>query len=269
MNKLPIVLLAGKPSERDELMEYADVDYKALIEFNNKTSIMYVLEAIARSDIATQILIAGIPRDLVSLPDGIDPAIVEFLEIEGKNYEKIYQGGMRLLEITEEKPEIFTGNIKHALYMPTDIPLLRDDIIHRFLDDCGDMDADFYYSVIPEDIAKEKAPDFDWGYMKVRDASLSAGSLVLLNLEALKSKFDLVVFLTENRKSFIKGVFFRSPILFFKLVFGRIKLAEVEKLMTKTFGIESRLVISEDVEIGMDLDRPQDLDYMKSKLESN
>ena len=173
---------------------------------------------------------------------------------------------MKLLDIAENKPEIFTRDIKHALFLPTDIPLLRDDIIHRFLSDCGDMNSDFYYSVIPEEIAMEKAPDFDWGYMKVKDASLSAGSLVLLNLESLKSKYDLVVFLTENRKSFIKGVLFKSPFLFLKLIFGRIKLAEVEKLMTKIFGIESRLVISEDVEIGMDIDRPQDLDYMRNRL---
>ncbi len=247
-------------------MEYADIDYKALIKFNDKTSIMYVLEAIAKSNVASQIIITGIPKELVPIPDGIDPAIVEFLEIEGKNYEKIYKGGMKLLEIGEDKPEIFTRDIKHALYISADIPLLRGDIIQRFLSDCDNMEADFYYSVIPEDITKEKAPDFDWGYMKVRDASLSAGSLVLLNLESLKSKYDLVVFLTENRKSFIKGVLFKSPFLFLKLIFGRIKLAEVEKLMTKIFGIESRLVISEDVEIGMDIDRPQDLDYMRNRL---
>jgi hypothetical protein len=227
---------------------------------------MYILEAIAKSEVASQILIVGIPNELVPLPDKIDPTTVDFLEIEGKNYEKIYQGGMRLLEIAKDKPEIFAGVIKHALYIPADVPLLRDENIHRFLSNCGDMDADFYYSVIPEDITKDKAPDFDWGYMKVRDEKLSAGSLSLVNLEALKSKYDLVVFLTENRKSFIKGVLFKSPLLFLKLIFGRIKLAEVEKLMTKIFGIESRLVISEDVEIGMDIDRPQDLDYMRNRL---
>ncbi|MHA2252373.1 MAG: hypothetical protein ACXAD7_18550, partial [Candidatus Kariarchaeaceae archaeon] len=71
-SKLPFIVLAGSPETRDILMEYANVEYKALIDINGQSMITRVLDAINKSNIASRIFITGLPKELVVFPDNMD-----------------------------------------------------------------------------------------------------------------------------------------------------------------------------------------------------
>ncbi len=252
----PVVILAGRPPKKDALMKYANVENKVLIEFRGKKVVENCIEAVR--PFATRILVVGL--QLGTIPD--EPNI-EILEMEGEQYDKIFMA----IKFLVNHPDWFEEG-RHALFLSGDLPLLNSAMVNRFLERTGDRKFDFYYSIVPKAVFLEKAPDLEWGYMKIRDGEFASGNLILLDPKTAADKYDMIKFLSTNRKSFILGVFKASPWIFLKLVFGRVRLDDAENLMTKMFGITSKLVISDDYEIAFDLDLPEHLDWLRTKFET-
>ncbi len=264
--KFPVVILAGSPPQRDKIMEYANVDYKALIDIHGKPMIDYGLSALRDSGIASYILIVGIPKDLVKLPDGLDESIVEFLEMEGESVDKIYNAGMYVLEKGKTNPEIFSMDKKYILYFSADVPTLTGDMFRYFINECSDFTGDLYYSVVEKQVMDAEFPNNGRSFMKIKDKKFAGGDLVFIDGEVLKERYDAVKLVTENRKSFLRGVFFVSPILFLKLVLGRITINDVERLMSKVFKVNAKLVISKYANIAFDVDKPHQLDMVRDYI---
>lgn len=77
---IPIVILAGKPPQRDALMEYANVDNKVFIEYKGKMLVNIVIDAVL--PIASYVLIIGTDSSQLTIPDTGVP--VEFVPMEGE-----------------------------------------------------------------------------------------------------------------------------------------------------------------------------------------
>ena len=105
--------------------------------------------------------------------------------------------------------------------------------------------------------------------MKIRDGKFASGNLILIDPRKIVDKYDMIKFLSTNRKSFILGVLRASPLIFIKLILGRVRLHDAERLMTKMFGIESKLVICNNFEVAFDLDLPEHLDWLRTKESEN
>ncbi len=253
MDPLPVVILAGRPPERDTLMEYVNVDNKVLIEHNGKKLIETCINAVR--PYSSQIVVVGLSQDILK-----DPSI-EVIEMEGEQYDKIFAAIKHL----HSHQEWFT-NQRHALFLSGDLPLLTPQIVSRFLESTFPRTFDFYYSIVPKSVFQLKAPSLQWGYMKIRDGEFASGNLILIDPSKVIDKYDMIKFLSTNRKSFLWGVFKASPIIFLKLVFGRVRLGDAENLMTKIFGISSKLVVSSDYEIAFDLDLPEHYDWLKNNF---
>lgn len=267
MNKIPVVVLAGSPKERDTLMEAADVDYKALIDINGKPMINYVLEAIKDSGIASYILIVGIQKDIIKLPDGFDESIVEFYSIEGSQADKVHKTCQKLLEIAKSK-DIFPEEKYHFLHISGDVPTITPEIIKEFHLKTIDHQVDFYYPVVSKSVMDKKFPNNGRSFMHLEDY-FAGGDLIIAEAEILTKRYDKIKLVTENRKSFIKGIFFASPIIFFKYILKRIKLSDVDRVLTKIFKVKSKLIISENAEIAFDVDKPYQLDIVREYLKNN
>ncbi|MHA2253177.1 MAG: hypothetical protein ACXAD7_22640, partial [Candidatus Kariarchaeaceae archaeon] len=55
-----------------ELLEHINLEYRVLIEFEGKTIITHILEQYRDADIISHYFIVGIPKELVTIPDGIE-----------------------------------------------------------------------------------------------------------------------------------------------------------------------------------------------------
>ncbi len=252
--KVPVVILAGRPPKKDDLMAHANVENKVLIKFNGKTVIENCIEAV--QPFATRILVVGLQSGSIPPKKGVD-----FLEMEGEQYDKIFSAIRFLLDHTEWFEE---G--RHALFLSGDLPLLDSLMVERFLEKTKPQDFDFYYSIVPRSVFLEKAPTLEWGYMKIRDGEFASGNLILLDPSTAVDKYEMIKFLSTNRKSFVLGVFKASPWIFLKLILGRVRLHDAERLMMKMFGVKSKLIVSEDYEIAFDLDLPAHLDWLREKF---
>ncbi len=252
MERIPVAILAGRPPERDALLQHADIDNKVLIQHKGETILEHCIRA--AEPFASKFVVVGLGGDAIAYRPDVP---IEFLDMEGEQYDKIFAAVQHLVD---------RGSTR-ALFMSGDLPLLRSDHIGKFLDQTGP--ADFYYSIIPEEVFERQAPNLEWGYMKIRDGKFASGNLILIDPRKIVDKYDMIKFLSTNRKSFILGVLRASPLIFIKLILGRVRLHDAERLMTKMFGIESKLVICNNFEVAFDLDLPEHLDWLRTKESEN
>ncbi|MCY3414382.1 MAG: hypothetical protein INQ03_22235 [Candidatus Heimdallarchaeota archaeon] len=270
--KFPFLITAGSPTVRDALMEYADVDYKALIKIEGKPMITYVIEAIIASEAASYILIAGIPENTITIPDGFDRDRVSFKMLEGRLVDKIQAGAAEMLRISEKIDGIFPEGLQKIIITTGDIPTIMPEAITQFIQDCSESNFSdtFYHSMVPKDIMEKTFPGSGRSYMNLRDISLCGGDMEMVDAPDLVAKYDVIVRLTENRKFFLKGLFSFSPWLMFRYIFKRVKFQETSHIMTHLLTVPSRIVPTKYAELGFDVDKPHQLEmareYLVSKL---
>ncbi len=267
MQKLPFILLAGSPEQRDTLMEYADVDYKALIDVSGKPMISYVLEAIYASDAASRIFIIGLPPEKLPISDRFNLDLIEYVDISGDAVEKIVKAASHLVRRGEEDPSIFPSGTTHGLYINADIPAVTSDDIKGFLTRCGDRSASFYYSIISQESMDDQFPNNGRTFTKIDGNNYCGADIILAELSKAEQSYPLLKKIMENRKSFVKALFWASPLTFFKFIFKRVGLKDTERLMTKIFNLESRLIISDDANTAFDVDKHSQLDLIRNYFE--
>ena len=269
MKQYPMIILAGKPPERDELMDYADVDYKALIDINGKPMFKYVLEQIQKSELVSYLLIVGKKDELEHLMDSMDPDKISYLDIEGKTGEKFHQAALHLLDLSKTRDDLFHSNSKQIIYMTSDIPSITSDMMRNHMKKCQDSSVDLYYSVVEREFMDKTFPGSGRTYMGIEGGKYAGVDIAVINIETISTKYDKIRLVTEQRKSFLKGVFLASPFTFIKLIIGKVKMKDVENLMSKIFGLKAKLIITEDAEMAFDVDKPFQLDMMREFIKKN
>ncbi|MCE7734815.1 MAG: hypothetical protein GPJ54_08070 [Candidatus Heimdallarchaeota archaeon] len=265
--KLPFIILAGSPDKRDKLMEYADVDYKAQIIINGKSMLTRTLEAIRDTGSYSYIVISGIPKERVIIPEGIPEDKIEFFLSEGGQMDKIIDAAIYLVAKGKKNPEIFPSSTYHAVNLSGDIPALTGEILNRFIDVCGDRKADFNHTTVEKSVMDKTFPNNGRSFTKIDKRFYCTGDLNMTNLEKAESLRPVMRKISANRKNFMKALFRASPWTFTKLALKRVKTKDIERLMGKIFKMPCKLVISEDAEVAFDVDKPFQLDIIKEFIE--
>ncbi|MHA2249806.1 MAG: hypothetical protein ACXAD7_05560, partial [Candidatus Kariarchaeaceae archaeon] len=213
--------------------------------------------------IASRIFITGLPKELVVFPENMDQTLVEYFTIEGDAGEKIVKSAIHVLERAKDDDKIFPSGSTHGVYLSADIPAISEGAILRFLQACGDRSASFYYSMVHRKHMDDRFPNNGRSYTNIDGEKYCGADMNLSELSMAEPSYPLLKSILANRKSFIKALFWASPLTFFKFIFHRVGLKDAERLMTKIFKLEARLIVSEDPEIAFDVDKPFQLDLMR------
>jgi molybdopterin-guanine dinucleotide biosynthesis protein A len=125
-----VILAGGEPDKADPLVEYAQVQKKALIQIAGKEMARYVVEAIAGSSQVGRIFIVGLSPE-----DGVEFATpVEYVEAAGSMLDNIVAGMER---VTEVDPDV-----ERVIVSSADIPLVTTEMVDYFIDTCLETDHD-------------------------------------------------------------------------------------------------------------------------------
>ncbi len=262
--KLPLVILAGSDNpqskyyKKDLLLEYAKVRYKSLIELNGQPMILYTIKAFIESEVVSRIIIVGLPEKLLQIPESLKRVSIEFLEIQGTHSEKIIGASKKILM---ENPEQ-----KRALFIGGDVPTITSVAIRDFVKACGNMEADFYFSIINEKTMNAAYPNNRRTYAAMKEGKFCGGDLQLVNIEMAVQRKELIDRLIHNRKSVVRQAFFISPFSFVRFLFRRISVEEAEKIVSKIFKAEVKAVVSPHADLGFDVDKPSQLELLRKLI---
>ncbi|HHW62094.1 MAG TPA: NTP transferase domain-containing protein [Syntrophomonadaceae bacterium] len=249
-----IILAGGKNS--DELKEMAPCDNEGLIFIGNYPMIYYVYRAVRSSQLIRNIIICGPEGELKKHLPQDDERL--FFTTSGDNAMESFQHGVEALKKIEISPMV--------LALPTDIPFITTEAIDDFLRRGAEMQADFCYPVTTKEANDLKFPGVKRTYVRLKDGILTGGNLFLIRSEIIPDCLEIGTQLVERRKNPVAMGRLFGPGLVIKYLFHCLDIAMIEKRFYKMLGIRGRGIISPYAEIGVDVDKPSDLQLARNYL---
>ncbi len=252
-----VILLGGdSPGYSSDIVKKEGVNAKGKIRIAGKTMLEWVAEALAKSKYVDHIFVVGLEKENSPLSDSLP---VSYLPLEGPLADKIIGASKHILDQFPEDQRVIA--------CASDIPLITSEMVDWFVEQCGDLSADFYFSVIEKSSTEKRFPNSGRSFQKMKDGYYAGGDLSIINpRKAIESK-ELIKKLTMNRKNFIKQIWAVDKIALIKWFLGRIGLEEAERIATKALRIETKVVVSKFPELGMDVDKLPQLELVRKELE--
>jgi len=250
-----IVLAGGATDKEDPLLTYAQVRKKALIKIAGKEMVRYVVEAITGSSRIGRIFIVGL-----SPQDGVDFATpVEYVEAAGTMLDNIVAGIKR---VTEVDP-----NVERVVISSADIPLLTTEMVDYFIDTCLETDHDVYYTIVEKSTMEARFPGSRRTFVPLGDGSFAGGDINMAKVSAIQANLPLARQVLERRKNVWQQVRLLGLSTLIKFAFRRLTVADAERVASRALGCRGRAIITPYPEMGMDVDKPYQLDMVRAILE--
>lgn len=249
--KVNAVVLAGR-APSDALGQEGRSSSKGLLDINGKPMIQYVLDGLLGSAAVERIVVIGPRQDLEAAVRG---ERVQVIEDGGKNL--IDNLCLASAQLPQDVP---------LLVATSDIPLITGSIVDAYLELCSEAQADFYYPIVEKSVNEQKYPLVQRTYATLREGTFTGGNLSLIRPEVIPVAAPKALALMENRKNVLRLALILGLPFLVRLVLKRLTIPELEERVGTMLGIRARAVICPFPEIGIDVDKPSDLQLARAAL---
>jgi len=152
---------------------------------------------------------------------------------------------------------------KRVLLVTSDIPMLTSRAVDDFLDLCGDMSGDLYYPVIKKQVVEEKFPSTRRTYVRMKEDVFTGGNLFLINPAVFKKCAKNGKKIITLRKSPLRLCRLLGLGFVIKFLLRTLSLREAQAKVSQLLGgIRGIVVVSAFPEVGVDVDKPGDLELV-------
>lgn len=244
------IVLAGRRSNHNAYPE----EFSSIAQVNicGKPMLYYVIKALRESKLITRIIVCGDSGELKSVL-ACFPNLI--FTKSGENMLETLYNGIDALENKDSKALVVTG----------DIPLLTTEAVNDFLNNCN-LDFDVFYPIVDKKLCEIKYPNVKRTYVKLKEGFFTGGNLLFFNPKIILKCEGQVNILYSLRKSPIKLANKMGFSFIIKYLLGMVSLVDVEDVVAKTLGIQGKGVITNYPEIGVDVDKPSDLELVRKKF---
>jgi len=250
-----VIMAGGMLDEADPLSEYVQVSKKSLIKIAGKEMVRYVAEAAAGSSRVGRTFVVGLSPE-----DGVEFATpVEYVEATGGMLDNIVAGIERVMEVDP--------GVERVVIITADLPLLTTAMVDYFIDTCLETDHDLHYTVVEKSAIEACFPGSRRSFVPLRSGSFAGGDINMVKVSVLQANLPLV----RQAMGFRKNVWQQVRLLGFgtliKFAFRRLTIADAERVAGRALGCQGRAIITPYPEMGMDVDKPHQLDIVRAILE--
>jgi len=236
------LVLAAAPNN-GRLAAVSPAPNEALIEIGGKPIIRYIVDALLEAERINRIVLLGPAEDLSPLfrhEEG-----VEILDSRGSVTENLLKGCE------------FLGSNERVLVVTSDIPLLTGEMVDDFISRCG-PDGDFFYPIVRREVCEASYPNVKRTYATVREGTFTGGNIFLLNPSVLAKMAETMHKIFKYRKNPVKLCSILGWGFVLRFLLRRVTIAELEARVSELFGVRAVAVETPYVEIGLDVDKPED-----------
>jgi CTP:molybdopterin cytidylyltransferase MocA len=255
-----LVLSGGLNSEA--LRASCGCEKEALITIGNRPMVEYVVNALKHTPEVGRIVVAGPYADLQSI-FGQDSSLL--LAEGGSNVIGTLQKGLEVLQAKvkqSEQPQ------RMVVVTTGDIPMITPEAIGDFLHLCQNRIGDIYYPVVSREVSERKYPGVVRTYVRLREGQFTGGNLLLVNPAIVDKCAKLAEKMVERRKNPLALSRLLGWRFVLKLLLRTLSLAEAETKVSELLGVRGVAVISNYAEVGVDVDKPGDLQLARRILET-
>jgi len=242
-----IILAGGENSKH--LSKFSSQPYEAMIEIAGKPMVSFVAGALAASRQVDKIFIVGPVKELKRCEFPEKTVLIE----SGPTILQTIGIGMNAL-----------GHQRKTLVVTADIPLLTPEAINDFLAQCAKVDADLYYPIVRQEINNRQYPGNRRTYVRLKEGTYTGGNIFLVNPAIVPQCMNVAEKIIENRKNPFKLVCILGWKFVLQFLLRSLSLVKVEKRVSSILGITGAVIQSQYPELGIDVDKPSDLELVRS-----
>lgn len=242
------IILAGGENSK-ELSKYTPHGYEALIDIAGKPMVSFVAAALAASRQVDRIFVLGPVAELAGcvfpprtsvIASG--PTIIETIRL-----------GIRSL-----------GHFRPVLVATADIPLLTADAVNDFLGQCRRVEADLYYPIVTKEANERSYPGNKRTYARLREGVYTGGNLFLVNPGIVEQCAQVAEKFIAERKHPVVLCRMLGWSFVLRFLVGVLSLKDVERRVSELLGVRGAVIMSPFPELGIDVDKPSDLELVRA-----
>lgn len=245
------VVLAGGLNS-GPLKDFAPTKSEALIPIGSRPMVEYVVNALKHTPEVNRIVVAG-PLEELKKVFGETPEVI--LAAGGSSAVETLRLGVEVLL----REGLALEGRPLALVVAADIPLITPEAISDFLRLCGQRQGEIYYPVVSREANERKYPGVKRTYVRLRDGCFTGGNLILVDTRIVERCAQLAEEMVKRRKSPVALSRLLGFGFLLKFLLRRLTLAEVEAKASELLGVSGVAVVSSYAEVGVDVDKPSDL----------
>jgi len=251
-----VIIAGGVPQPGEPLFEYTQGTPKALLDIAGKPMVQWVLDALNGAEKVDNIVAVGLQEDAnlyCKRPLTLIPNQVGLLENIRAGITKILEanpGGGRVLVVS------------------SDIPGITHEMVDWVITTAEETDHDIYYNVIKREVMESRFPASNRSYVHLKDMEVCGGDMNVMHSSMITENDELWQRIVDARKSALKQASLLGFDTLVLLLMHIVSLKGAEKRVSKRLGLRGRAIVCPYAEVGMDVDKPHQLEIMRKDLSS-
>jgi GTP:adenosylcobinamide-phosphate guanylyltransferase len=250
-----IVTAGGIPLPEEPLYDATMGNPKALVDVAGKPMVQWVLDALSASSNIDNVIVVGL-TDKSGLKC---EKKMYFVSNQGKMVENLQAGAQKVLEINNKA--------EFVLIASSDIPAITGQMVDWVVETALEQKVDIVYNVIPRQVMEKRFPGSKRTWTKLSDMEICGGDLNAARISLIiNDETEMWEKITNSRKNPLKQAALIGYDTAFLLLTGRLSLQDAETRVMKRMNITGKAVVSPFAEVGMDVDKPHQLEIMRADL---
>jgi NDP-sugar pyrophosphorylase family protein len=253
---LAAIIGAGGSYDPDNpLLSHAGARHKALIPIAGAPMIHHVAQALSDSGYVSRLIVVGLSPE----HDVDFPLPVTFVPEAGGILGNFLAGIAAL--------ERIVPGIERALICSTDIPLVTGEMVRYLVDTALSTGADVCYTVVRRETMESRFPAAGRSFARLRDGQFAGGDIHVSNPAVFQANRQLLDEILGARKNNLKQARTIGLSFLLKFLFRRLTIVDGERKAESILGVPCRIIPVRYAELGMDVDKPHQLDLVRAEFE--
>jgi GTP:adenosylcobinamide-phosphate guanylyltransferase len=249
-----VVTAGGIPQPDEPLYAEAHGGAKALIDVAGKPMIQWVLNALSEARTIDRVVIIGL-TDKANLTCKKPLA---YMPNQGRLLDNLKAGTARVMQLHPKA--------KYVLFVSSDIPGITGEMVDWLVNTCAQTQDDLYYNVIRREDMERRFPASKRTYTHLKDMEVCGGDMNMSRTVIVNQHSDFWSRLLEARKSPAAQASLLGLDMVVKFLFRQVTADDVIKRVADKLGLKGRAIVCPYPEIGMDVDKPHQLEIMRADL---
>jgi len=249
-----VVMAGGIPQPDELLYPYTQGKPKAMLDILGKPMVQWVLDALSGAQRVENIVLIGLTEE-----SGLTCAKpLTFLPNKISMIENILGGIKKIMEINPSATRL--------LLVSSDIPGITSAMVDWEVETTSESDVDLCYNVVKREVMEVRYPGSKRTFTKLKGMEICGGDLNVLRTSVASMNTDIWEKLIASRKNPVKQAAIMGFDTLLLILLRMITLDEAVKKLTTRLHMTGKAIVCPYAEIGMDVDKPNQLELMRADL---
>jgi GTP:adenosylcobinamide-phosphate guanylyltransferase len=249
-----IVTAGGIPQPDEPLYSFTLGGYKAMLDIAGKPMIQWVLDALADATEVERVVVIGLPDDAPIKCNKLAANIPN----QGEMLKNIQGGVQKVLELNP--------TAHHVLLVSSDIPAITGKSVDWVVRNAMQTDDDIYYNVISREVMEARYPTSKRSYTHLKDIEVCGGDMNVIRAVTVTENDAIWAKIIAARKNVFKQAALIGYDTLLLLLLRQLTLESAVKTVASRLHISGRAIICPYAEVGMDIDKPHQLEIIRRDL---